>query len=355
MVLVFDVRHLAVVLAVAGGANPLLSACSESAFVCLADEQCSGDAHSGVCQPNGYCSFPDEDCASGQRYGQHAGKGLAGSCVSEADDADDDAADSTTTSSSTSSSSTSGSTSMGTSSAVTSSPDSGEASSTADSSEPTGDPDDGHTSDTTTSVQTTDDGATDEDTNTTGSPIPCAFEDDFEAGTLPAGWGAGGDLDIVVQDGMLGMQLSPSPAYGWAYSINAMDLTGSEVIAEIGSPPPPSSNAQLLIELSTPTLSYVMLVEGSELIARTSTGGASYTTHAAVSFDLDDTRFVRLSDLGGAIGFAYSDGVTWTTLTEVPIGDGVDITMSKTSITGGTWQQESEVGFVGVEWFAICP
>jgi hypothetical protein len=35
----------------------------------------------GVCQPTGFCSFPDPSCESGQRYGAHAGERLAERCV----------------------------------------------------------------------------------------------------------------------------------------------------------------------------------------------------------------------------------------------------------------------------------
>lgn len=46
-------------------------------FACLDDEACAG----GVCQPAGFCSFPDEACETGQRFGEFAGEGLAGMCV----------------------------------------------------------------------------------------------------------------------------------------------------------------------------------------------------------------------------------------------------------------------------------
>ncbi|MBX7084459.1 MAG: hypothetical protein K1X88_34955 [Nannocystaceae bacterium] len=51
--------------------------CGATVFVCSDDASCSG----GVCQANGFCSFPDEDCASMQRYGEHAPSGFAGECV----------------------------------------------------------------------------------------------------------------------------------------------------------------------------------------------------------------------------------------------------------------------------------
>lgn len=48
------------------------------AFQCSDDAAC-GD---GRCEPaSGYCSFVDEACASGWKYGAHAATGLAGQCV----------------------------------------------------------------------------------------------------------------------------------------------------------------------------------------------------------------------------------------------------------------------------------
>jgi hypothetical protein len=61
------------------------SACGSSVFVCSSDEQCQGGAGPGVCQPEGYCSFPDERCPSGQRFGDAAPAGVANACVDPVD------------------------------------------------------------------------------------------------------------------------------------------------------------------------------------------------------------------------------------------------------------------------------
>jgi hypothetical protein len=50
-------------------------------FDCSDASQCSAGGQAGTCEPSGYCSFPDESCASGQRYGEHAAAGIAGTCV----------------------------------------------------------------------------------------------------------------------------------------------------------------------------------------------------------------------------------------------------------------------------------
>lgn len=50
-------------------------------FVCVSDGQCVVGGAEGICQPSGGCSFPDEACPSGQRYGDLVEGALAGTCV----------------------------------------------------------------------------------------------------------------------------------------------------------------------------------------------------------------------------------------------------------------------------------
>ncbi len=56
-------------------------ACTPTEFGCLDSTQCVDAGVEGVCQPTGNCSFPDDACPSGQRYGTHSNDGLAGECV----------------------------------------------------------------------------------------------------------------------------------------------------------------------------------------------------------------------------------------------------------------------------------
>lgn len=51
------------------------------AFVCTDSEDCTDGSFTGICQDNGYCSFGDPGCPSGQRYGEHAPGELAETCV----------------------------------------------------------------------------------------------------------------------------------------------------------------------------------------------------------------------------------------------------------------------------------
>ena len=66
------------------GAGALGSACVPlGAFQCESDAMCVRNGLPGVCQPSEYCSYDDDICESGQRYGDYAGDGLAGQCVEE--------------------------------------------------------------------------------------------------------------------------------------------------------------------------------------------------------------------------------------------------------------------------------
>lgn len=63
----------------------LLAGCGRGVFVCEDASECNAASGTGMCQPDGHCSFPDDRCPSGQRYGEHSG-GVAGECVPPLDD-----------------------------------------------------------------------------------------------------------------------------------------------------------------------------------------------------------------------------------------------------------------------------
>jgi alpha-tubulin suppressor-like RCC1 family protein len=58
------------------------SACvSHKPYACNASEQCTRDGIAGVCEAEGFCSFPDPACPGGRRFDDTAGNGLGGQCV----------------------------------------------------------------------------------------------------------------------------------------------------------------------------------------------------------------------------------------------------------------------------------
>jgi alpha-tubulin suppressor-like RCC1 family protein len=50
-------------------------------FACTEDAACAVETTAGACEPSGFCSFPDEACESGRRYGEHATDALSNACV----------------------------------------------------------------------------------------------------------------------------------------------------------------------------------------------------------------------------------------------------------------------------------
>ena len=75
-------RALVVTLVIAAGGS---TSCTQvnASFVCTDSASCREGAQTGMCQPNGSCSFPDGTCASGQRYGGASAPGVAGVCVGD--------------------------------------------------------------------------------------------------------------------------------------------------------------------------------------------------------------------------------------------------------------------------------
>jgi len=52
-----------------------------TSYQCSESSQCMSAGIAGMCQPDGWCSFPDTACPSGQRYGAFVGDALAEQCV----------------------------------------------------------------------------------------------------------------------------------------------------------------------------------------------------------------------------------------------------------------------------------
>ncbi|MCA9707590.1 MAG: hypothetical protein KDK70_17185 [Myxococcales bacterium] len=57
--------------------------CAATGFVCADASECLLEGVQGRCEADGWCSFPDEACPSGHRYGKNAGDGLGGACTEE--------------------------------------------------------------------------------------------------------------------------------------------------------------------------------------------------------------------------------------------------------------------------------
>ncbi len=85
--------------ALAIGGTIAASACGASSYACEQSSECSDGTRAGTCEPTGWCSFPDDGCASGARYGELAGAGFAGECVTVPGTTDASTSEPTSTSS----------------------------------------------------------------------------------------------------------------------------------------------------------------------------------------------------------------------------------------------------------------
>jgi len=52
-----------------------------SQYACTASNECVLNGIDGLCEPQGFCAFPDPMCPSGDRFETNAGEGLGGQCV----------------------------------------------------------------------------------------------------------------------------------------------------------------------------------------------------------------------------------------------------------------------------------
>lgn len=59
--------------------------CVSDAFACLSDADCQGAGPEPSCEPTGFCSYEDDECPSGRRYGALAGV-RSGLCVFPGED-----------------------------------------------------------------------------------------------------------------------------------------------------------------------------------------------------------------------------------------------------------------------------
>lgn len=72
----WGIRALAIAVVVAA-----LGCANRTPYSCASSSQCVLAGEAGRCEPEGFCSFSDSQCESGQRFEPKAGGGLAGTCV----------------------------------------------------------------------------------------------------------------------------------------------------------------------------------------------------------------------------------------------------------------------------------
>lgn len=208
-------------------------ACGASAFICEDDAACRFGTGAGVCQSDGYCSFPDDTCASGQRYGEHAGDGKERECV---------AIDDAPTEGDTGATTTGASSPVSASNATGGSTDDGEGEGDTDTSTtrgPTTDPTTDPTGPTASSSGET----------TEGPPLDCSIDDEFEGPALDmavwGSWGSENGVTVVQTDGVVRFTIGTGDTgIGGLITVPAIGVAESVVTVTVGAPPDQSTTVE---------------------------------------------------------------------------------------------------------------
>lgn len=311
------------------------SACTGGAFVCLDDASCSG----GVCQASGYCSFPDDACGSGQRYGEHAPADLAGACVVPGGG-------------SSGTSSGSGSTSIDPVTTLDGTAP-GEASAPGDTSMPgESSSADATTAPVGTMTSTGETSTTTADGGTTGpDPADCMVEE-FDDAELD-GWfpwaNPGATAGVEGGQFVLGFAIEPSNS-GLAHGV--VGLVGRVFDVEVVGGPVADSHAQLSITISRPDdVAHMLLLESGTLAMLRWDGQASDVQASIVVGDAPP-RYWRVIASDAALTWQYAFEPGAYVDLAVEMVEGVD--EMSIDVVANTWQPEVAPGQAILERVSDC-
>jgi len=300
-------REVAWCVVLALGLEP---ACVRSAaFECASASECADAGVLGRCEPTGFCSFPDPTCPSDQRYGDHAGAGLGGTCV-PVDDGTTGIADTggqtSAPTATTSLESSEGTTPLsdGTESSgaltLTSATSSGE----------------------TTTLDPAEGSSGSMGTGTSGDvEPPCpSFVDDFEDGMIDASWTLMHEDYVAEMDGELVFELTPEADAVYPGVLRPdQDLAAGEVRIHVGQRPMSAAERLYLAVAIDPQFGDVLyiMIEG-ELLTMQRENGARWTTYAEMPYDPEAHAWLQIRGADDLVHFeASGDGATFDTLASV--------------------------------------
>lgn len=334
----------------------LTTGCQASAvFQCEADEQCALDGGDGSCQPNGYCSFGDSTCPSGQRYGDQAPGGLAGLCVEPLPDDTQTSGDCIGPDCAPPTPITGPASTGETTSGGSTQPD--QTSTSTDDSDTRGSGGKTEGSDGTTGEASSEDSSssvTGEPT-TTGMPVCPEFVDEFDNGVVDeAPWQIFDGTGLMSEAaGSIRFSIDPSEAFYSFMVLSDLDVTTGYVLAHlIALPQDPSSEFLLRVYDEGGLTGATLGITGDRRISARVEGG-------------DPTEFVYGPDVtalwlqltfdGTNVNFNFStDGTTYTELDSV-LSPLVDPGAAQASMAGGSFAPiMSPAHAIEIETFEHC-
>jgi hypothetical protein len=291
-----------VAFAVSLGAGCLRTA----AFECDAAQDCVDAGVAGRCEPTGFCSFPDPECPSEQRYGDHAGNGLAGSCVPVDDgttggSADDDGgpSDGGPSTSPTGVDTT----------PLTDGPESSGATSPIDT-----------TADAETTAASASASSDDAGSESTGTNACPSIVDDFEDGAIDATWTVMDPEWVTEAQGLLILELTPE--FDVVYPgvrRSGLDVSSGWVRVDVEDAPGSDVERLWLAIAEDPMLSDVvyLMIEGDQLTIQREQGGM-FEVFEAWPYDAMIHDWLQIRGGGDTVAFEVSaDGATFETLLEL--------------------------------------
>lgn len=292
-------------LAAGGLAAALALACTtdSAVFTCSSDSDCTGEGN-GVCQPNGFCAFPDAMCESGFRYGELAGGGFANTCVSLD-------AGSTGNVGGTDG----GSTSTGPVTTTLL---------------PTGGTDDstgiGESSTSSGSGPVGEDSST---TDPSGGNFDCQviFNDDFEDGDLPAHWVVEGLGSVEIGTGEL--RLAPSLEGGdqpiWVRHDELVDFRNAWLMIEVEDLPlEPGFQGIVSLTRDDTVESFDIVIDGEGWVSARRWEARGFTDMVTLAYDYTARPWLRVRESEGRVFFetgAAPDSLEVFHVAEVDIRD----------------------------------
>jgi hypothetical protein len=328
----------------AWGLGVLLGCGHSDAFLCESDESCRRGGTSGLCQANGYCSFPDAACPSGQRYGEYVGDALAGTCVGLEPSSEEVGTSSDATS-------ITPSTSNGPTTLTTSLPTTG-----LDGPVTTEPVDD--TGMVTTSTST---GVVDDDPGTTSASMVTCWLDDFEDGMIDGAWCSSLDAGILADESRGHLRFLLEPA-GWGMgggggggNVSTCDpfpLLGADARVEVVEVPQVSPYTEAYIELGNEGLRLGLGVVDAQLYAF-EWDGMQYAGVAWQPYMPMAQRWLRVSGTEEGLVAEHSpDGMAWVHVHTMA----ADLAGAEGSCSIGVWSEMVPLGpdHAEFESFELC-
>lgn len=322
---------------------------TEGTFQCGGENDCSGR---GVCEATGFCSFPDDGCESGRRYGEFAGS-LSEQCVQTEDGTSGPSASTSTAASSTSSSVTTLPSTVGTTSSSGSPSSSGDET-TIGVISASGSSGSGSTTAAVTTTGETSSSTTVGDGETSDTAADECTNEEFDAPPGPQ-WSVYGDMGAVsMSGGRLVINVDAGAPEAGMRSMLPANFTDAEARLEVvGVPGNSGITTSLVFERAeAPTEdSIAVVMQGGDVGYRTQEAGMASVTFLVAELELPAT--LRMKVDAEEIEMRVESGAAEIDVATVPTPDWMEA--STVAVTVTNLSVDDPDGPALIESLEVCP